>query len=236
MGMKKCLPLLTCLLLSVASADVYKWSDEDGNVHYSDRSPEEGMKQMELPKSVVYTPPRLPSTGSRSAARESPTAKYASLAISRPEMNETVHSNEGIVQIEYDLAPALKPGDKYRLLLDGKRIQDLTTQSSVSLHNVDRGSHTIVVQVMREGAVIIASKSVIFHLWKASSNDEDTGSAEKGDDSGDSGYEHDYSSSSSTYSGIPKDSSSFKAGDSSYGGKNPFKSSTSTYAPSYGSD
>ncbi len=234
MVMNKWLPLLTCFLLSVASADVYKWVDEDGNVHYSDRSPEEGMEQLELPKSVVYTPPRLPTTASRPEVKESAAGKYENLAISRPEMNETVHSNEGIVQVEYTLAPGLKPGDQYRLLLDGKRIQELTTQSAVSLHNVDRGSHTIVVQVMREGSVQIASKSVIFHLWKAA--EKDTEEASSGEESGDSGYEHDYSSSDSTYSGIPKDSSSFKAGDSTYGGKTPFKASPSTYAPNYGSD
>ena len=53
--MLRYLPLALCVLVLPAWADLYKWTDEKGNVHYSDKPPEgdvknsESLKQSKLP-------------------------------------------------------------------------------------------------------------------------------------------------------------------------------------------
>jgi len=52
------LPLTVCLLVLPAWADLYKWTDDKGNVHYSDQPPQGNVKSsesMKLPKSAPVT-------------------------------------------------------------------------------------------------------------------------------------------------------------------------------------
>jgi hypothetical protein len=171
--MKKWLFLLLCLVLSPTSAEVYKWVDEDGNIHYSDHSPEEGAEPVVLPEGVYYTPPPLPESSEESSGEESERQSgqqvvYGELVITRPAMNETIRSNEGIVTIEFDIKPQLASGDTFRLIFDGKKFQDGVTDTAVVLSNIERGSHTVKVQVVRDGVVKATSRSVVFHLHKES--------------------------------------------------------------------
>jgi hypothetical protein len=167
--MKKWLFLLFCLFLSSAPADVYKWVDEDGNIHYSDRSPQDGAEAMELPKGMYYTPPPLPTRSADRADAEQPEQEgYGELVITQPEMNETIRNNEGLVRVVYNLEPGLVAGDQFKLILDGQELQDRVTDTSVVLNNIERGSHTLKVQVVNGGVVMATSQSVVFHLRKES--------------------------------------------------------------------
>jgi hypothetical protein len=170
--MKNWLFFLFCLILSPASADVYKWVDEDGNIHYSDQSPEEGAEPVELPEGVYYTPPPLPE-GSEVDLEEETTSQpgavgYGELVITRPAMNEVIRSNEGIVTVEYTIEPELVAGDEFKIILDGLKHKDSVTGTTVVLSDLNRGSHTLKVQVLRGGVALATSKSVIFHLLKES--------------------------------------------------------------------
>ncbi|MGD8407640.1 MAG: DUF4124 domain-containing protein [Thiohalophilus sp.] len=40
--------LLGGLLISTAGAEVYKWTDEQGRVHYGDKPPDQGARQMQI--------------------------------------------------------------------------------------------------------------------------------------------------------------------------------------------
>lgn len=172
MVMKKWLFLLFCLFLSPASADVYKWVDNDGNIHYSDQSPEEGAEPVELPKGVYYTPPPLPDgaeEGSEEEAASQPgPVAYGELVITRPAMNEVIRSNEGIVTVEYTIEPDLVPGDEFKIILDGLKHKDGVKGTSITLNDINPGSHTLKVQVLRGGVAVETSKSVIFHLLRES--------------------------------------------------------------------
>jgi Domain of unknown function (DUF4124) len=53
------IPLAFCLLVLPAWAGLYKWTDENGNVHYSDQPPTDAVQKSESlkqPKSVGTTP------------------------------------------------------------------------------------------------------------------------------------------------------------------------------------
>jgi hypothetical protein len=180
--MKNWLLLLFCLFLSPASADVYKWVDNDGNIHYSDQSPEEGAKPVELPKGVYYTPPPLPEGSEegleegleKEMAGQPGAVAYGELVITRPTMNEVIRSNEGIVTVEYTIDPALAAGDEFKIILDGLKHKGSIKSTSFVLTDINRGSHTLKVQAIREGVAVATSKSVIFHLLKESVIDPDS--------------------------------------------------------------
>ena len=60
---------LFCLLAvgAAAAQEAYRWVDEDGVVHYSDR-PREGAEAIVLPAPNVATTRRVPSAGGESQA------------------------------------------------------------------------------------------------------------------------------------------------------------------------
>ncbi len=72
--MSLCRTLISALMLAALVAggslanEVYRWVDKDGNVHYSDRPPEEGrVDVMDMPKSP---PPSAGQTAAVTEARE----------------------------------------------------------------------------------------------------------------------------------------------------------------------
>jgi hypothetical protein len=147
------------------SAGIYKWVDEQGNVHYSDKE-QKGAEEVELPAAVTYTPVQAGS----SSVGKTPSDKeqgYTEMSIVQPEMNETIRNNTGDVQVSMILKPGLAPGDSITLYLDGKEVKKGSVQTSLALKNLDRGSHTLRASVFnKNGSVVISSRSIIFHLQR----------------------------------------------------------------------
>lgn len=165
-GMRTYLLLALIFLCSPASAGIYKWVDADGKPHYSDQA-QTGSEEVKLPTTVTYTP-TAPANNIHKKGSENPPV-YTEVSIVQPKMNETLHSNTGDVQVGITIVPGLQRGDTFTIYLDGKEVIKDTTQTSVNLTNVDRGSHTLKVTVFDINRVsIISSKSIIFHLRKTS--------------------------------------------------------------------
>lgn len=74
--MTRYLPLLLCLLALPVCAELYKWTDENGKIHYSDQPPPANVKKSETikaPKPVVAPPPTdgaKPATGPKTPAEQ----------------------------------------------------------------------------------------------------------------------------------------------------------------------
>jgi len=158
--------LIILMLLSFsASAAIYKWVDDKGKVHYSDKEVT-GAEEVNLPAAVTYTPVQ---TGSSSGGKTQSEKKqgYTEMSIVQPKMNETIRSNNGDVPVSIVLKPGLTPGDSITLYLDGKEVLKAGVQTSVTLTNIDRGSHTLRATVFdKNGAAVISSRSIIFHLQR----------------------------------------------------------------------
>lgn len=163
--------LLLCWLPLVASAAVYKWVDERGNVVYSDK-PREGAKEINLPPPSVYSPPAAPAGAVPPSAEEKPAAAgYSNVAIVNPRKDETIWNNTGTLTVQVALEPGLNAaaGHRLALSLDGVQQPDQYTSNTLQLTNLTRGSHTVQVQVVdSEGTTLAASDLVTFHLKQAS--------------------------------------------------------------------
>jgi hypothetical protein len=181
MDMDKWLPTLLCFCVFAASAEMYKWEDADGNIHYTDQPPTEQAEKLSLPPINSYTPPEQRVEEQDMAEilpDEAPDLEnivYEKLTITSPKMNETIRNSDGTVPVAYTLTPggALKQGHQYQLMLDGRVEKGATS----TLSNVDRGSHTIKVQIVNAAGVIqISSQAVIFHLHREADGKETTDS------------------------------------------------------------
>jgi len=148
---------------SVPAATLYKWVDENGVVHYSDR-PEPGAEKIHVNAAQTYkATPVAPSDSSR---KPTPAASYSRIAIASPIAEQVFVNTGGSVPVAADVQPSLQPGHQLWFLLDGSRVEGLSPNStSVTLDNVDRGEHTLAAQVSdASGAPIITSAPVTFYV------------------------------------------------------------------------
>jgi len=142
--------LLFCIFLAFGSlhAEIYKWTDRNGNVHFSDK-PHPGAEEIILPKTQTYSSPAAPHTDTPVAKEESEDEKsaYETFTIAQPEDQVTIRSPQGYVSILIDLKPELRPGDKLQILVDGTPIDKPRATTVFALQDVHRGSHTLAAQL-----------------------------------------------------------------------------------------
>jgi hypothetical protein len=245
-AMSRYLFLLLLLLSLSVNAEIYKWVDEYGNVHYSD-SGKDGAQQVELSKGNSYAPSEAGPTSTTAENKENPPG-YSSVTITKPRMNEVIRSNVGQVEVAIEIEPGLRADDTLTLYLDGRISLKNQTQTTFVLNNVERGSHTLRTTVIdKNGAVLIASKSVIFHLYKETveekdSQPQDNSDAFKPDYTSDSGNTSDYDSNynknyNDDFSKNYNSSGSYEKGAKNYNKGIPSSSGThssgSSYKPNY---
>ncbi|CAI8730403.1 Penicillin-binding protein [Pseudomonas sp. IT-196MI5] len=94
---------------------------------------------------------------------------YEVLRILAPEPDATVRSNTGEVTVSATNEPALHPGHRYRLLLDGQPTAEPGLGPVFALSNIDRGSHTLSVEILDEqGRIVERTASQPFHMQRTS--------------------------------------------------------------------
>ena len=159
---------LVCLLAVSAAAaqEAYRWVDEDGVVHYSDR-PREGAEEILLPKPNVADTRRVPKPAAGSQEKDESASKaqtgYQSIDIVSPKAEETLWNIEGVLNVSVALQPALQPGHQVRAYFDGE--MQSVSGTSFQLQEVWRGVHNIQVEVVdATGKVMIRSQPTRFYV------------------------------------------------------------------------
>lgn len=153
-----------------AIAGVYKHVNPDGSVEYTDIPSDAGQKPVEVSPPSTYSPPPLPKT--KTTAKPAFT-QYESVSITSPADDETIRSNNGALAISASSSPGLQGRDTFRLLMDGNTAGE-SKSGQFNLSNVDRGSHTLTVQIIREGETVSQSQPVTVHLHRASTQQKAT--------------------------------------------------------------
>ena len=167
-------PMISALALLLAcagpaAADIYRYVDEDGNVIYSDQ-PHPDAEKIPVPEVQTYSAPAFSEPPPPPAAKpEAPRIVYLTFGIVSPADDQAVRSNNGSLNVEVLLEPALDKSHQLQLLLDEKPRGEPGTATSWSLENVTRGTHTLLAEIIDDtGAVVNRTEPVTFHLLRVS--------------------------------------------------------------------
>lgn len=168
------------LATTQAFAVICKSVDADGVVSYSEVPAAECPEVVKLPDYSRYTPrPVTPPTNEpndvvEAPAVEQPFTGYDRIAITEPEPNGTVRSNDGIVQVGVTLQPSLQPGHRIKLFLDGGAVAGEFDGPAIQLSGVERGTHSLRAVVSDEsGRRLGDSPSIRFTLRQISLYDRE---------------------------------------------------------------
>ncbi|AHE67160.1 DUF4124 domain-containing protein [Legionella oakridgensis] len=161
--------LLFCFVMAISPlhAQIYKWTDSNGNVYFSDK-PHPGAEKIELPEVQTFSSPAPSSESSAAMQQEAIEAStdYA-MTILAPKDQETIRNNQGYVAVNVQLEPSLKANDKLQIIFDGKALGKPQATTVFALQNINRGSHTIAVQLVNEqGDVLKTSPSVTIFMHR----------------------------------------------------------------------
>lgn len=164
------------LAASAVLAQAYRWVDEDGVVHFSDR-PQPGAERIQLPKSPpprpAPTPRSTPGTTSSAAAAavsepEEEPFGYDTLEITTPAAEETLWNIESVLSVSLNLQPSLQTGHQVRVFFDGEE-RMMSRSTSFQIDEVYRGVHNIQVEVVDEtGTLMIRSQPNRFYVQQYS--------------------------------------------------------------------
>jgi hypothetical protein len=167
--------LVSCLLAFASQAqeakkELWKWTDSNGVVHYSD-VPGPGAVKVDL--TVIEGQPRptvaAPAAGTASSTPAKPSAaatvSYASLEIWQPADQTSYFEADTSVNVRLRSDPALAADDSLLLYLDGKLIEGPRNALEYTLSGVERGAHSLTAQILdNTGKEKIRSKSVVFYI------------------------------------------------------------------------
>ncbi len=171
--------LALCLVAAApAVAQVYKWVDEAGVTHYSDR-PRDGAEIVELGDytrstgaRIYRAPAATPEPPEPAPAEES--VRYDRLVVSSPAAEQTLWNIEGVLSVSLALSPGLQNGHQVRVYFDGA--PRIVSGTSFQLEEVWRGVHNLQAEVIDEtGKLLIRSPAVRFYVQQTTVNRQPRG-------------------------------------------------------------
>lgn len=149
------------------SATVYKWVDDNGVTHYSDQ-PSPKAEKLQVTGAQTYRAPAAAAAAPPGVAAPLPSAPAVVCAIDSPGAGQVfldTFTLTGHVTLAH-----VGEGSQAALRLDGMDISALLEPSgSFTLDQVDRGDHTLTLQVTSaQGEVICQGGSVTFSVRQRS--------------------------------------------------------------------
>ncbi|MEO4046785.1 DUF4124 domain-containing protein [Pseudomonas sp. CAU 1711] len=165
---------LLCALALPASAQIYKYTDANGNTVFTNQPPEgQAAESVELqPTNTVKAQPLPPveqpaEAESKTEANQPP---YRTLELTDIPSDEALRANNGTFSVGVLIEPRLSPGHSLRLLLDGQPYGQRTNVPRLQLVNIDRGEHSLAVEVLSGERQIQQSASLTFTVQRVSVN------------------------------------------------------------------
>jgi hypothetical protein len=111
----------------------------------------------------------VPSTTTKAESVE--TAVYEDFVFLTPEDDATIRNNQGIINVELKLTPALRSRRNHRVqfYLDGEAYGEPVSSIQTTMSGVERGMHTLTASVLdANDDSLISADPVIVHLHRES--------------------------------------------------------------------
>jgi len=161
--------LYILLLIALpAAAQIYKYTDANGNTAYSNQPPDGVQAQpVELPP-LNRVEPQAPSAPQAPTAEQPqpPRNAYEILELAGLPSDEALRANNGTFTVNVLIKPRLQPPHQLRLLLDDQPYGQPSNVPVLQLVNIDRGEHRLAVQVIDGQTVIQQSPPAVFTVQR----------------------------------------------------------------------
>ena len=175
--------LLTFFLSAAvtAVAQVYKTTDKDGNVVFTDQAPDASATPMELPGLSVISPaePVLPEqveaeqpeqTGEPVTDIRELRRGYRDFTLSSPKADETFWGTGNRVLATWTTGYQLQPGMQVTFVVNGES-RPPTTAESIVINELNRGEHKVSAELRDVRRRLVArSDEVTFFIKQYSNN------------------------------------------------------------------
>ena len=178
--MSRLLFLLLLLFPAVLSAgEIYRWVDDNGELHYADR-PREGAEVVTLPKAQTFSAPAVkPSTRNKSSLAdeksltEEALARYKNFEIVSPVKDQVLWNIGGELNVKLTAQPNVQKSHTIFLYMDGQEVQQLAGgQTQANLKEVYRGQHTLRAEVKDSNGKSLAQTNVTFTVQQTSTQSQ----------------------------------------------------------------
>jgi hypothetical protein len=149
--------------------ELWKWTDPNGVVHYSD-VPGPGAIKVDLAVTEGQSKPAAtrPAPTTSSAAAKPAAAQattYNVLEIWQPANETSFFEANTTVGVRIRSEPAVASDDSLYLFLDGKLVEGPANSVDYSVSGVERGAHSLTALIQdARGKEKIRSKAVVFYI------------------------------------------------------------------------
>jgi hypothetical protein len=171
-----CFLLLCGALAGAQAADIWRWKDANGVVHYSDVQVPgaERIAVQSAPKPGTVVTPATPrntpaaSVPAQQEPEETRIVPYVRCEIGSPQ-NEETFPNVTEVNVSVDLQPQLQSGHRMQVLLNGKAVGEWPADAQqFPLADLHRGAYTLSARVLdASGAPLCTSQTISFFVQQA---------------------------------------------------------------------
>jgi hypothetical protein len=164
--MRRSLIWLLLFIALPAAAQIYKYTDANGNTAFSNQPPDGTKAQVvELPPlNSVDTKkmpgPAAPAPTQNPSAPAQPQVAYPTLELTDLPQDEALRANNGTFTVGVAIKPRLKPGHLLQLLVDGNLYGQPGNVPRLQVVNIDRGEHSFAVAVLDKGSIIQQSPTI----------------------------------------------------------------------------
>lgn len=167
--MRIAIGLLLVLVGLTAQAQVYKWVDKNGVVHYTDKPPSQNAVPAKLPPLQTFKGGAVPNLDNLKSSREAAAPLGAvKVRIVTPTPNETFRNDSGgQVNVSVLVSPGLQEDQRLMYYLNGIAQGAPTREYALTVKDLERGSHNIAVAVVEGQKEISRSETVTIHFRQA---------------------------------------------------------------------
>lgn len=154
---------------AAGAAVVYKWTDKDGVIHYSDQAVPGAEKIVTSSgSSNGIGGPTQAVTAGTPATKVPSGLGYSVVTIESPTAEQVFFGDE-IVPIRIHVEPALKPDHNIAWQLNGKSLDDQANAATFSLQSLPRGTYSIAATLTDPASGVSQSAgSVTFYVRQPS--------------------------------------------------------------------
>ena len=175
---KTFLLILIAFVLVIANgpltAQIYKVVDKDGNVTFTDRSPADGAKPVDLPplsviESPVYETKAKPDEAE--VAADEPSLRdmrrnYKDFEITSPQPEQSLWQPDQATTVAWNVRYQLHPGMKVTVFVNGQQYAT-STERMIPIGELDRGEHTVTAELKdAKNRKIATAKPVTFYIQR----------------------------------------------------------------------